>query len=46
MFHCSYVFLLLYVRLGFSLKVSCFNAMSFIHMFMHDALGAELLQGK
>ena len=46
MFLYSYVYLLLYVRLGFSLKVTCFNAMSFIYMFMHDAIGAELLQGK
>ena len=42
----SHVCLLLYARLGFSFKVSCFDAMPFIHMFLHDAIGAELLQGK
>ena len=31
---------------GFPLKSSCFDDMPFIHMFMHDAIGAELLQGK
>ena len=45
-FLCSHVYLLLYARLGFAVKVSCFDAMSFIHMFMHDAISAELLQGK
>ena len=33
-----YVCLLMYARLGFSLKVSYFDAMPFIYMFMHDAV--------
>ena len=32
-------------KLGF-VFISLLNAMSFIHMFMHNAIGSELLQGK
>ena len=45
-FLCSHVCLLLNARIGFPLKVSCFDDMPCIHMFMHDAIGVELLQGK
>ena len=41
MFICHYM-----LDYGFPLKSSYFDAMPFIHMFMHDAIGAELLQGK
>ena len=33
------------LRLGFVL-ISLLNTMPFIHMFMHNAIGAKLLQGK
>ena len=43
MFICVFTFHVL--RLGF-VFISLLNAMPFIHMFMHNAIGAELLQGK
>jgi len=46
-FTCLFVCLFAYhtLRLGF-VFISLLNTMSFIHMFMHNAIGDKLMQGK
>ena len=43
MFVCLFAFHMF--KLGF-VFISLLNAMPFIHMFVHNVIGAELLQGK